>query len=243
MAYYQKEIECMSREELKKHGISCEGKRAVQLKKSDYNKYDLFVAMDSMNIRNIGRIFGKDPENKVHKLMDYTDRKGDVADPWYSDRFDIAYRDIHDGCAGLLEKLACHIVPDTKEVEVENEFELLDDRFLERPALAISHASTVTERMAQLSKETLIKASDLVFNFSEEAFNEVCELENRVDHYEDKLGTYLVKLSNSYLNHRDSQVLSVLLHSIGDFERISDHATNIAFSIIEAEVEEDEDLH
>ena len=61
--------------------------------------------MDSMNIRNIGRIFGGDPEGKVHKLMDYTDRKGDVADPWYSDRFVFAYRDIHDGCAGLLEKL------------------------------------------------------------------------------------------------------------------------------------------
>jgi protein-tyrosine phosphatase len=94
-----------AREELKKHGISCEGKRAVQLKKSDYNKYDLFVAMDSMNIRNIGRIFGSDPDNKVHKLMDYTERKGDVADPWYSGKFDVAYRDIYDGCTALLEIL------------------------------------------------------------------------------------------------------------------------------------------
>ena len=94
-----------AKEELKKHGISCDGKRAVQLKKSDYNKYDLFVAMDSMNIRNIARIFGKDPENKVCKLMDFTDRKGDVADPWYSGRFDVAYKDIYDGCLGLLESL------------------------------------------------------------------------------------------------------------------------------------------
>ena len=94
-----------AREELCKHGISCEGKRAVQLKKSDYDKYDLFVAMDSNNIRNIGRIFGKDPEGKVHKLMDYTDRGGDVADPWYSDRFDVSYRDIYDGCVVLLERL------------------------------------------------------------------------------------------------------------------------------------------
>jgi protein-tyrosine phosphatase len=94
-----------AREELKKHGISCEGKRAVQLKKSDYDKYDLFVAMDSMNIRNIGRIFGSDPDNKVHKLMDYTERKGDVADPWYSGKFDVAYRDIYDGCVALLEIL------------------------------------------------------------------------------------------------------------------------------------------
>ena len=134
-------------------------------------------------------------------------------------------------CAGLLEKLACHIVPDTKEDEErDTEFELLDDRFLDRPALAISHATTVTERMALLSKETLEKASELVFNFNEEIFREVCALEDRVDHYEDKLGTYLVKLSNNYLNHRDSQILSVLLHSIGDFERISDHAVNIAHS-------------
>ncbi len=94
-----------AREELKKHGISCEGKRAVQLKKSDYNKYDLFVAMDSMNIRNIMRIFGADPDGKVHKLTDYTDRGGDIADPWYSGRFDVAYKNIYDGCKGLLESL------------------------------------------------------------------------------------------------------------------------------------------
>ena len=95
-----------AKQELDKHGISCEGKRAVQLKKSDYEKYDLFVAMDSMNIRNIGRIFGKDPDNKVKRLMDYTDRKGsDVADPWYSGRFDVAYKDIYDGCKGLLRSL------------------------------------------------------------------------------------------------------------------------------------------
>ena len=89
--------------ELQKHGISCDGKRAVQLKKSDYEKYDMFIAMDSNNIRNIGRIFGSDPDMKVHKMMDFADRKGDVADPWYSGRFDVAYKDIFDGCAGLLD--------------------------------------------------------------------------------------------------------------------------------------------
>ena len=91
--------------ELKKHGISAQGKRAVQLTKEDYDKYDLFIGMDSANIRNMHRIFGDDAQNKIHKLMDYTERKGDVADPWYSDRFDIAYRDIYDGCAALLKKL------------------------------------------------------------------------------------------------------------------------------------------
>ena len=91
--------------ELLKHGISCDGKRAVQLKKSDYEKYDLFVAMDSMNVRNIMKIFGKDPQNKVCKLMSFTDRDGDVADPWYTRRFDVTYKDIYDGCVGLLDYL------------------------------------------------------------------------------------------------------------------------------------------
>jgi protein-tyrosine phosphatase len=85
------------------HGISCEGKRAVQLTKSDYNKYDLFIAMDNMNVRNIHRIFGKDPDKKVVMLMDYTGKKGQVSDPWYSGDFNRAYEDIYEGCQGLLK--------------------------------------------------------------------------------------------------------------------------------------------
>ena len=92
--------------ELAKRGLSCQDKRAVQLKKSDYNKYDYFIGMDSANIRNMIRIFGGDTDHKISKLMDYTDRGGDVADPWYSRRFDVAYRDIYDGCAGLLKRLS-----------------------------------------------------------------------------------------------------------------------------------------
>ena len=92
--------------ELAKHKLSCDGKRAVQLKKSDYDKYDLFIGMDSTNIRNMLRIFGGDPDRKVHKLMDYTGRGGDVADPWYSGRFDIAYRDISEGCTALLNAVS-----------------------------------------------------------------------------------------------------------------------------------------
>lgn len=88
--------------ELAKHGLSCEGKRAVRLKKSDYDKYDLFIGMDGANIRNMLRIFGGDTDGKVRKLTDFTDRGGDVADPWYSGRFDVAYRDISEGCSALL---------------------------------------------------------------------------------------------------------------------------------------------
>lgn len=92
--------------ELFKHGIKCDGKRAVQLKSSDYEKYDLFIGMDSYNIRNMHRILGGDPKGKIHKMMDYTSRGGDVADPWYSGAFDVTYRDIYDGCEGLLKTLA-----------------------------------------------------------------------------------------------------------------------------------------
>lgn len=94
-----------AKKELLKHGISCEGKRAVQLKKSDYNKYDLFVAMDSMNVRNIMRIFGSDKDSKISKLLDHTDEKGDVADPWYTGRFEVTYSDIERGCKALLKEL------------------------------------------------------------------------------------------------------------------------------------------
>ena len=94
-----------ARAELQRHGIGCEGKRAVQLRKDDYGKYDLFIGMDSANIRNMHRILGGDPENKIHKLMDYTDRGGDVADPWYTRSFDITYRDVLDGCTSLLEAI------------------------------------------------------------------------------------------------------------------------------------------
>ncbi|MBR4852687.1 MAG: low molecular weight phosphotyrosine protein phosphatase [Clostridia bacterium] len=94
-----------AKRELLSRGISCEGKRAVQLKWEDYEKYDLFVGMDSSNIRNMNTILKGDKQGKIRKLMDYTSRRGDVADPWFTERFDIAYRDIYDGCEGLLKAL------------------------------------------------------------------------------------------------------------------------------------------
>lgn len=87
--------------ELAEHGISCGGKRAVQLKRSDYERYDMFICMDERNIINTMRIFGDDPDNKVRKLL----KNKDVSDPWYTDRFDIAYNDIHKGCKKLLEEI------------------------------------------------------------------------------------------------------------------------------------------
>lgn len=94
-----------AKEELKKHGISCNGKRAIQLQKSDYDKYDLFVCMDNDNVDDANRILGKDADHKVCRLLDYTSNPRDVADPWYSRHFDIAYEDIYEGCLALLDKL------------------------------------------------------------------------------------------------------------------------------------------
>lgn len=95
-----------AREELRKHGISCEGKHAVQITKEDYNKYDYLLCMDSQNIRNTLRIIGSDPENKVKLLLDYTDRHGhSIADPWYTGNFEVTYDDVVYGCNGLLKEL------------------------------------------------------------------------------------------------------------------------------------------
>ena len=95
-----------AKREMQKHGISCEGKYAQQLLSSDYQKYDLFVIMDENNARNIKRIFPSDSEGKIKKLMEYTQRGGNVVDPWYSGDFATCYRDIYDGCTALLESLA-----------------------------------------------------------------------------------------------------------------------------------------
>ena len=94
-----------AKRELAKHGISCEGKRAVQLQRSDYDKYDYLIGMEERNRRNMLRILGKDPEGKVSLLLDYADEPGDIADPWYTGNFDSTYRDVVRGCEGFLEYL------------------------------------------------------------------------------------------------------------------------------------------
>ena len=94
-----------ARKMLAEHGISCEGKRAVRLQKSDYNKYDMLVCMDSNNVRNALRIVEGDADGKLSKLMSFAGSDADVSDPWYTDNFQKAYDDIYKGCAALLEKL------------------------------------------------------------------------------------------------------------------------------------------
>ncbi len=91
--------------ELAKHGISTDGKRAVQLKREDADNYDMFIGMDSANVRNMKRILGEGAECKISKLLDYTGQGGDVADPWYTRDFSRTYKDVLDGCEALLESI------------------------------------------------------------------------------------------------------------------------------------------
>ena len=93
-----------AREELAKHGIGCAGKRAERLKKSDYDEYDYLIGMDSNNIRNMERMTGH-KGGKIVKLLEYAGRHDDVADPWYSRNFELAYSDIEEGCKAFLRYL------------------------------------------------------------------------------------------------------------------------------------------
>ena len=94
-----------TREKLREHGISTDGKRAVQLKKSDYDQYDYLLGMESWNLTNMMRILKNDPEHKVHRLLDFSDRPRDIADPWYTGNFDVTYDDVVEGCEAFLAHL------------------------------------------------------------------------------------------------------------------------------------------
>lgn len=94
-----------ARAELAKHGISCEGKRARQIIPSDYDYYDFLICMDSMNVRNAERILGHKGNSKLRKLLEFASRTDDVADPWYTDRFDVTYNDVLEGCNAFYEYL------------------------------------------------------------------------------------------------------------------------------------------
>ena len=94
-----------ARRELARHGLSCEGKRAVQMTRADYGKYDLLIGMDHGNLRDMRRICGGDPEGKIHLLLDFTDHPADVADPWWTGDFETTWRDVEEGCQALLNQL------------------------------------------------------------------------------------------------------------------------------------------
>jgi len=97
-----------ARSKLAEHGISCSGHHARQMTKADYDHYDMIICMDDNNKRNIMRMTGGDPDNKISLLLDFTDRSGQqVADPWYTGNFDATWRDVTEGCEGLLRGYGC----------------------------------------------------------------------------------------------------------------------------------------
>lgn len=141
----------------------------------------------------------------------------------------------------LLEKLACLTIRDKNEPAKEkDEFQLLDQRFLATPAFAIEQCKTLTAKMAEISKDAFMSSISLLNSFTKKTADYVIAQENTVDTYEDKIGTYLVQLSSKSLSETDSKSISLLLHCIGDFERISDHAVNILEAAREME---EKDLH
>lgn len=131
-----------------------------------------------------------------------------------------------------LEKLACLTVRDESgnpaEEQKKQEFMLLDNRFLDKPAFAVERCKQVSFQMAALSEKAIMQAVALLDNYNDDVRREIIEIENKVDRYEDELGTYMVKLAGKNMSENDSRAISMLLHCIGDFERISDHALSIS---------------
>ena len=127
-----------------------------------------------------------------------------------------------------LEKLAYLTIPDDHK---EQKVELLDERLFTTPGVAVARSNDLTQQMAHLAKDTLMKAVSLTAHYDPAVVQEVTEQENQLDSYEDKLGTYLVRLSQRELTPADSRQVSQLLHSISDLERIGDHAANIVYPL------------
>ncbi|MBQ7832512.1 MAG: low molecular weight phosphotyrosine protein phosphatase [Lachnospiraceae bacterium] len=98
-------VHCGTAAVLDRLGIDYSDKRARQMTRNDYRDYDMLIGMDDWNMRNMNRIAGGDPDGKLHMLLDFTDRPGEVADPWYTHNFEDTYRDVMDGCEGLLAYL------------------------------------------------------------------------------------------------------------------------------------------
>lgn len=135
----------------------------------------------------------------------------------------------------VLVKLAMLTIRETdeeKEEQMEDATKLLDVRFLEKPAFAVAQCRNVGIEMAELTQRALVQAVDALTDYDKKKVKEVIRLEEMIDHYEDELGTYIMKLSGNSLSDEDNHTISNLLHCMGDFERISDHALNLAESVM-----------
>ena len=129
----------------------------------------------------------------------------------------------------LLEKLVIWLIPDKgNELLEQHDMDRLEERFLQHPALAIEQSRMVTDSMAEKARDNLLRAMHLRKEYSERGFEQVDEVEQLIDRYEDKLGTYLMKLTARSLSPEQTEEVAKYLHTISDFERISDHACNVA---------------
>ena len=129
----------------------------------------------------------------------------------------------------LMEKLVIWLIPDKEnELLEQHDMDRLEERFLQHPALAIEQSRLVTDSMAEKARDNLLRAMHLRKEYSERGFEQVDEVEQLIDRYEDKLGTYLMKLTARSLSPEQTEEVAKYLHTISDFERISDHACNVA---------------
>lgn len=128
-----------------------------------------------------------------------------------------------------ISHLLTRLIRETEEEKAANaDFDRLDERFLKLPAVAVEQSRLTVNSMATKAKENILRAIDLISDYKEEGYNHVVEMEDYIDTYEDKLGTYLVKLNQKELDTKQNERVSDFLHTISDFERISDHAMNVA---------------
>ena len=131
-------------------------------------------------------------------------------------------------CIGLMERMVELLFPDDGSAAEEQEMDRLEERFLQHPALSIEQSRLVTNSMAERAEGNLLMAVGLRNRWSDKDFRIVGETESVIDRYEDKLGTYLMKITSKSLSQSQSEEVSKYLHTISDFERISDHALNIS---------------
>lgn len=125
------------------------------------------------------------------------------------------------------------LVRDNRSGEAEDDLSWLDERILRSPSIAVSECNILSGQMAQLAKENLLASMDLLDHFDEDAVSKIKAVEDKLDRYEDRLGTYLVKISMMSISDQDGRVISKILHAIGDFERLGDHAVNLYYAASE----------
>ncbi len=189
------------------------------------------VAMCCLYIKMVGVIIVSVAFYVLHAFLDFAFMEmesGAVGIAIVHTSFNIISTIILIPFTSLIEKLAIKTVRSKKEESEANIFATLDERFLDMPGFAVEKAKELVCQMADISLDSFIKATDLMENYSDEVFNEVNQLESLVDKYEDKISTYLVKVSQQQMSAKDSKTVTELLHCVGDIERISDHALNIA---------------